>query len=241
VDLEDRITIATPEGLELELQLAGLGSRFIAGAADLLIQVVTIVILAAITGALSGDSGLLVAAFVIGSFAIAFLYPVAFELLAAGRTPGKRLAHLRVVRASGAPVDLPSSAIRNLVRLLDGPATLYLPTIVAVVLTRFNQRPGDLAAGTIVVRELPLPKPRKPARALPGGSPVGWDVSAVTPDELAAVRRFLERRDSLERAARSGLALRLASGLRAKVTGAPEQLPAERFLEQLTSAKDGSP
>lgn len=239
MDLEDRITIATPEGLELELELAGLASRFIAGAADLIIQTLAILILAAITGALAGDEGLLVGVFVVAAFAILFVYPVAFELLAAGRTPGKRLVHLRVVRASGAPIDLTSSAIRNLVRLLDGPTTLYLPTIVGIAVTRFNQRPGDLAAGTIVVRESPLPKAAPRASSV--GSTHGWDVSAVTPDELAAVRRFLERRESLERSARNGLALRLAHGLRPKVSGAPADLAAERFLEQLTSTKDSSP
>lgn len=56
--------------------------------------------------------------------------------------------------------------------------------------------------------------------------------------EAAAVRRFLERRETLERIARRELALRLAGGLRPKVAGAPPLLDAERFLEQLAFAKD---
>ncbi len=40
-------------------------------------------------------------------------------------------------------------------RLIDGPILLYLPTMVSVAVTSRNQRPGDLAAGTLVIREQP--------------------------------------------------------------------------------------
>jgi hypothetical protein len=64
-----------------------------------------------------------------------------------------------------------------------------------------------------------------------------WDLSGVSLEELAAVRRFLERRDSLDPRARRELAHRLEQGLRAKVAGAPAGLGAERFLEELARAK----
>jgi hypothetical protein len=64
-----------------------------------------------------------------------------------------------------------------------------------------------------------------------------WDVSAVSTRELAAVRRFLERRTSLDPPARQELAYRLAQGMRAKVAGAPENLDAESFLEALARVK----
>jgi hypothetical protein len=53
------------------------------------------------------------------------------------------------------------------------------------------------------------------------------------------VRQFLARRETLARDARRELALRLAAGLRAKVTGAPEDLGPERFLEQLSALTSG--
>ena len=86
------------------------------------------------------------------------MYPIAFELLARGRTPGKRLTHLRVVRERGDAVDLPSSVIRNLVRLLDGQTLLWKqPTIISILATgNRNQRPGDIAGGTLVIRDAPL-------------------------------------------------------------------------------------
>lgn len=236
MDLEDRITIATPEGVELQLQLAGLGSRFIAGVTDLIIQALMLVVLALSTGALSGGNQLNATAYVIGTFAIVFFYPIAFELLARGRTPGKRLTHLRVLRDSGAPIDLPASAIRNLLRILDGPALLCLPTVISIVATARNQRPGDLAAGTLVIRESTAPR-RAPVGVTEQELPSDWDVSAVSAQELAAVRRFLERRDTLERGARAELAGRLASGLGAKVAGAQLRGDPERFLEQLAQIK----
>ena len=247
MDLDESITIATPEGIELRLQLAGLGSRFIAGGVDLVIMLILLGILAVITGPVAGLSGGVAGVvFVIGSFVILLFYPILFELLAGGQTPGKRMSHLRVLRDSGAPVDLPASAIRNLMRLVDGPLLLYLPSIVSIAVTKRNQRPGDIAAGTIVTREQPAPKRSRKASttsaaatATAGAVEPGerWDTSAITPQEVAAVRRFLERRASLERAARRELAVRLADGLRSKVTSAPANLGPEQFLEELERIK----
>lgn len=236
MDLDDTITIATPEGVELRLQLAGLGSRFIAGVADLLIQLVLLGILALITQGVSGAGGVVL---VLGAFVITLLYPILFEVLAGGRTPGKRMSHLRVLRDSGAPVDLPASAIRNLMRLIDGPLLLYLPTIVSIAVTRRNQRPGDLAAGTIVTRENPVAVQTRGLRTISASAGEGerWETSAVSAQEVAAIRRFLERREDLDLHARNRLAARLAEGLRPKVGSAPADLAPERFLEELERIK----
>jgi uncharacterized RDD family membrane protein YckC len=250
VDPDDTLVIATPEGLELTLALAGLGSRFIAGAVDLLIQEILAVILFLVAAALGG---FLLAVDAIGQFVILLLYPILFEVLGHGRTPGKRLTHLRVLREDGTPVDLQASAIRNLVRLLDGPLLLYLPTLGGIAATRRNQRPGDMAAGTVVVREprsvrAPRESRRRSRRERvaatvtgpatgTGGGRYGLEASAVTAQELAAVRHFLERRDSLEPKARRELARRLASGLRDKVGSVPRELGGEAFLEALVAER----
>ncbi|MDQ6842009.1 MAG: RDD family protein, partial [Actinomycetota bacterium] len=119
MDLDDRITIAAPEGVELQLVLAGLGSRFIGGAIDLIVQSLLILILAVVTVLTATSTTLVLVVFYIGLFLVTFAYPILFEVRGGGRTPGKRMAHTRVLRAHGAPVDLPASAIRNLMRLLD--------------------------------------------------------------------------------------------------------------------------
>jgi uncharacterized RDD family membrane protein YckC len=87
VELDDRISIGTPEGVELELQLAGAGSRFIAGVIDLALQAVLLVLTALLLGAVFGlNGGLGAAVFTILLFAVYWAYDVLFEVLAAGRT-----------------------------------------------------------------------------------------------------------------------------------------------------------
>jgi uncharacterized RDD family membrane protein YckC len=239
VELEDRTTIATPEGIELQIVLAGAGSRFIACVIDLFVQLVLILLGAVAAFGLVGG-GVGAALFVIAVFAAVYLYDILFEVLASGRTPGKRVTHLRVVRARGTPVDLPASAIRNLLRLIDWLPAAYLVGLVSILLTKRNQRLGDLAAGTLVIRDATAR--RVAAAAAPASADAlldssGWDVSAVSVEELAAVRRFLERRESLDRRARRELAYRLEQGLRAHVAGAPDTLDPERFLEALAQTK----
>jgi uncharacterized RDD family membrane protein YckC len=276
MEYEDRLTITTPEGVELELQLAGLGSRFIAQTLDLLIKA-TAIGLVAIALSLAGLTG--VAIMIPAFFLIVYAYDVVFETFSNGRTPGKRAARLRVVKAGGEPVDFMSSAIRNVLRLVDGLPTSYIPGIISILATKRNQRLGDLAAGTIVIHEDPVAAPARagghPPPSPPGGAwappsdagagtwappgqqpapgwpqpapawqppaPSGpmWDVSAVGAEEVAAVRSFLDRRWSLDAAARNRLALQLADALWAKVGGAPNGLPPEAFLEQLVQQKSG--
>ena len=240
MDYEDRITIPTPEGVSLEMTLAGLGSRAIAGGIDLTIKGLLAALVAVLLLALFAGLGVAVLLPLLGLIVIA--YDVGFETLARGRTPGKRMTGLRVVRSSGRPVDLLASAIRNLMRLVDGLPLSYLPTLVSVIATQRNQRPGDLAADTIVIRDCRAIDRRSrikpagvPAPARPGAGAL-WDVSRVAPDELATVRAFLERREGLTPAARERLAARLAGALRPRVAGADEA-DAELFLETLYETK----
>ena len=239
MDYEDRITIPTPEGVSLQMTLAGLGSRAIAGAIDLTIKGLLAVLVAVVMVALFAGLGVAVLLPLLGLLVIA--YDILFETLARGRTPGKRMTGLRVVRSSGRPVDLLASAIRNLMRLVDGLPLSYLPTLVSVIVTQRNQRPGDLAADTIVIRDRRAidRRSRKPAQvrapARPGAGAL-WDVSRVAPDELATVRAFLERREGLTPAARQRLAARLAGALRPRVAGA-DDTDAEQFLETLYETK----
>jgi len=244
MEYEERTRIATPEGVELELVLAGLASRFMAEVVDgalILVLAGALVGLGALAG---GTAGLVILSVGIGGvLLLSVVFHVAFEVLGGGRTPGKRTVGLRVVLEGGEAIGLRASAVRNLLRLLEGPPLSYVPAIVAILATRRNQRLGDLAAGTLVVREPRAARTRRRRVAAPA-APLApalrladWDVSAVTQEELAAVRSFLERRDSFTPGARRGLARDLAERLRAKVAGPPPGLASEALLAGIATVK----
>lgn len=237
--------IATPEGVDLEIELAGVGSRCAAAALDLILKAVLIVAFVLVGNAALGGSSYWDAIAIASVFLVLFAYDVLFETLAGGRTPGKRALGLRVLLAEGESVGLRASAVRNLLRFVDEYLLLFAPGIISILVTRRNQRLGDLAANALVVRDrAPADVSRRLAKkAAPAGTGparpdlAAWDVSAVTVDELATVHQFLERRAALTRESRMRLAGQLAERLRGKVAGAPEELPPESFLERLAEAK----
>jgi uncharacterized RDD family membrane protein YckC len=239
--VQETLRIATPEGVSLELPLAGVGSRFVALLVDTLLQslaFIGLVILMVIVDAGGFTADALIA---VAVFALVFVYPVAFELGAAGRTPGKRWSSLRVVCEDGSPVTVRASALRNLVRPVDALPGMYLVGAIAIFASRSNQRLGDMAAGTIVVREpraaTASPQPVAPvAEAMPDELPA-WDVSGLTPMEIAALRRFLERRRDLDVVPRTLLARDLADRLRPGVGGVGDDIDPERFLELIAALR----
>jgi uncharacterized RDD family membrane protein YckC len=239
--VHETLRIATPEGVSLELSLAGLGSRFVALLADTLLQGVALALLIValvITGAGGFAAGAVVA---VAVFALLFVYPVAFELAAGGRTPGKRWSSLRVVCDDGSPLTFRSSALRNVLRLVDILPGLYLIGAIAIFATRTNQRLGDLAAGTLVVREprasAVVAQAAGPVEAAEPGELPAWDVSGLRDAELAALRRFLERRSALDAVPRNLLARDLADRLRPSVGGVGSDLAPERFLELIAALR----
>jgi uncharacterized RDD family membrane protein YckC len=251
---EDRLTISTPEGVSLDVTLAGLGSRISAGFVDVIIQGAILLLLSAILGGFLGgqdfpDAGrdasdgevLLIglAIITVFMFVTLFFYSVFFETLWSGRTPGKRILGIRVVRDNGARIGFKASLIRNLVRFVDLLPSAYIVGMWGILASSKNQRIGDMVAGTLVIRDHRAPEPRPTPR--PAGAPQGtesWDVSGITAEELATVRGFLERRYSIAPEARQKLALELERKLRAKVPGAPEWRGyPEVFLEHLAAVK----
>ena len=161
MQLDNRVTFATPEGVALELVLAGLGSRFLARLLDTVIQGALIIALA--LGAAATHAPGWIDAFVfVFVFLVVFAYDVVMETLNNGRTFGKQAAGIRVLGQSGEPIRFVPSAVRNILRIIDFLPLFYLVGSVSIVLTERDQRLGDLAAGTIVD---PRPVPRVADRA----------------------------------------------------------------------------
>jgi uncharacterized RDD family membrane protein YckC len=239
MELEDRLVIATPEGVQLELTLAGLGSRFVAEVIDVVLEVLVLA-LAAVALDIVGLLG--IAVFAILAVVVVFGYHPLFELCAGGRTPGKRRGGLRVVERGGGAIGVRASLVRNILRIVDFLPALYLIGSVAILVTPRNQRLGDLAGGTLVVRERGVRDAAgwaaPPAETELPESLESWDVSAVSTSDLATVRAFLERRTQLDAEARSRVCRELCARLRPKVGGVPEAMGGEPFLEALVRVKE---
>jgi uncharacterized RDD family membrane protein YckC len=237
VRLDDRVTIATPEGITIELVLAGLGSRFIARLLDTVIQLVLIITLAMGTG-LASPPGYVRASVVVLIFFVIFAYDVPFELLNGGRTIGKMTAGIRVVSVGGEPVSFLGSAIRNILRIVDFLPVFYAVGSIALVATSRDQRLGDLAAGTVVVRDKFRVTTAMPAPlTVPADAVATWDVSALDNGDLVPVRQFLDRRLTVSWPVRAYFGTQLAGRVAARVAGAPEGVHPEYLLEGVVVAK----
>ena len=138
----------TPEGILLELRPAGLGARYYAFIVDWLIRLAAINA-AAMVAPFMGGIG--VALWLILIFALEWLYPVVFELSAAGATPGKRVFGLKVVMDNGLPITAAASMTRNLLRVADFLPFAFGFGVVSILTRSDSKRLGDLAAGTLVV------------------------------------------------------------------------------------------
>jgi uncharacterized RDD family membrane protein YckC len=236
--LDDRVTIATPEGVSLELVLAGVGSRFMARLLDTVIELAIIIALAVGIGATSAPGTVRAVARVL-IFLVIFAYDVPFEIWNGGRTIGKTAAGIRVTGTDGDRIGFFSSAIRNIMRIVDFLPILYGVGVISIVSTRRDQRLGDLAAGTIVVRDrFPGVASSTPAPAtVPVDAVATWDVSAISPDELTMIHQFLDRRLSLPLPVRAHFANELATRIAPKVAGAPYGAHPEYLLEGVVVAK----
>jgi uncharacterized RDD family membrane protein YckC len=251
--LQQEYAVETPESVSFGQEIAGIGSRFIATTIDLLL----------LGGALLGLNlllwlslgitigrrdtswlrGLALAGYLIVNFLLLWGYFPSFELLWQGQTPGKRLAGIRVVRQDGGPIGFIEVVVRNLVRIIDFLPGLYGLGLVTMFLNRQARRLGDLAAGTLVVKE-------RRDIALATLTPVAVTViSAAQAERLAALRqqapnlRVLTAADyeligeTLARAAsvEPAIVRRLATALAVKLgLPAPTALTERQWLEDIS-------
>jgi uncharacterized RDD family membrane protein YckC len=201
--LDTAIDVETPERVRFSFRLAGPAQRAAAYLVDLLVRgavFMAFAMVAGITGAIGSASGAGIGLVLIAAFVIEWGYYVVCERLMNGRSIGKRVLQLRVVRADGLPIGFSESVLRNLLRAADFlPFGYALGVLVSAVDPRFR-RLGDLAAGTMVVVERRQPvlpaveiKPRVEPReleAIPLKPPVNQD-------ELEAIELFLRRSSEL--------------------------------------------
>ncbi|WP_232848859.1 RDD family protein [Amphritea pacifica] len=174
----------TPEGIRLELRLAGPVVRACAWSIDMLIRAV---LYALVSGVFAFFGGVGTSVMLIMFFLIEWFYPVVFELYN-GASPGKKSMGLVVIQDNGTPVTFSSSLIRNLLRAADFLPFLYATGLLSMLINNNFQRLGDLAAGTLVVYREPDLERIKLANAESLRPPVDLSV-----DEQRELIRFAER------------------------------------------------
>jgi len=229
--------MVTPEAVALEFTTANVGSRILAFVIDA--AIVTVVSFLGILPLALTDATLpdwLVASILVilipGWY---FGYFTVSETLWRGRTVGKAALGLRVVTKEGGPVRFRHAAIRTLLGLVDFGIGSGFFAILLILLTRDNQRLGDLLAGTLVLRERSgLPAPAPVSFDVPAGLEpftATLDVSGLTIEQYQAVRTFLLRTPSLAPQPRASLALQLASPLAERLRPPPPAgVPPELYL-----------
>jgi uncharacterized RDD family membrane protein YckC len=207
--------VETPEGVRLALRPAGPVARALAWSIDISVRGSAYVALALILLPSLGSIG--GAVWVLCIFLGEWGYPVFFEVLRSGQTPGKQSVGIRVVNDDGTPVSWSSSILRNLLMAADLLPGTYLAALVSMLVDRDFRRLGDLAAGTLVVHVSAAAAPESgvPDDVVPQAPPFALEV-----DEQRAVISFAERAALLSPERADELAA-LATPLHGREGGSP--------------------
>jgi len=228
--------VETPEHVEVRFELAGLGSRAAAAMTDLVLIALLLVPLQIATDQLGLETALgrwaSALLYLLLSFAL-FAYYILFEGLNSGRTPGKILLGIRVVMDTGRPITPAAAALRNLVRAGEY-AALLLPAALTMLLHRSNKRLGDLAAGTIVVRDHATEWRLAPVAGV-GEDPVEVGPPELAEEEFRLLDRLLARLPDLTPGVQARMTVELARRFESRVprrTTDPQEYLVALFEEE---------
>ncbi len=253
----DVLNIDTPENVVFGYHVAGIASRFSAAWVDTFLMLVLLVIVDVTLFLIvenffgiqpdpDNNQAVIWLAALFGLIAFAFFwgYYIFFEMLWNGQSPGKRWVGLRVIRTDGMPLTLAESIIRNLVRLVDFLPVFYSIGVVTMFINEQSRRLGDLAAGTLVVREQAIvtleslaPEPFSADSPFPPSTSTNLPIEPLSYRDRQIAEEFLRRRDELTN--RATLAIYLAQTFRQRM-GLPPQAftptEAENLIIELVQA-----
>jgi uncharacterized RDD family membrane protein YckC len=255
-DLDNNLPVDTPDNILLDAEIAGFGTRCVAALIDYLILTVLLLVFTLLAVRSIRGSSVGVAFVVIFQFVLITFYHLIFEIVASGQTPGKRLIGIRVVQANGLPLTPVGAIIRNLVRLFDFLPVMYGVGLLVMFGTKHTQRLGDLAAGTVVIRE----HGRLTTQALKAELVVHYrytsddetippniQVDRLEPGDYQIIVNYLGRRSELQEPHRENVARLLARRFASKMDEPSllwkintDSVQVERFLEFVARAFEQS-
>jgi len=238
--------VVTGEAVVLDVPCARFPSRLVALVLDLLIQGILLFVLFLIVGlAVTNDGANAATAGAIAltvTIAIIVGYPVLWETLTRGGTPGKFALGLRVVSDDGGPERFRQALVRGLAAVVEIWLLLGCPALICSLLSERGKRLGDVFAGTFVIQQR-LPAGRN-AAALPAVSPelARWgaslEMSGLTDQTAETARRYLARLPELTPAAQAELGERIAGAVRAQVSPLPPPgTPAVPYLSAVLAER----
>ena len=214
--LDTSYRVEIPGGIELEAQVVGPVSRFLAFFIDFSIRGVLLII-AGIASIPFGELGF--GFWFIFWFLIEWFYPVLFEVFRRGQTPGKKALGISVVNDDLTPVSFGTSLVRNLLRTADFLPFFYLAGLVTMVCNSRFQRLGDLAAGTLVISIRETAKPAEVGNISPLAPP-----TTLLRNEQTALVNFLQRSQHLSEPRQQELAEILNEVMQSNANNRVEQL-----------------
>jgi uncharacterized RDD family membrane protein YckC len=158
---EPDLVVDSATGVDVSLPIAGPGARAYAFVVDWHIRTILFIAWYVVGALIYNGSWSLVPPIepsagwfglvVLPGAAIYFLYHWVLEIAMHGRTPGKRVAGVRIVTRDGALPAVAAHLTRNVFRLVDSFPLFYGIGLTTAVVTKDHVRIGDLAAGTLLV------------------------------------------------------------------------------------------
>jgi uncharacterized RDD family membrane protein YckC len=246
--LADSFHIETPEQIQLQFRLAGVGSRFLAMAVDTLWQMLAIFVFGTAYAIVSAATGYrppqwATALVILIIFLLYSGYFAIFEFFWKGQTPGKRVAGIRVIKESGRSLTAVETIGRNLMRIVDQIPGFYAVGVISAAISPQGKRLGDYVAGSIVVHERSMEEIRTSWRHVmpsPNAAIANLGGNRLTPDEVALIETFLVRRDQLVPDVRRRMATEILNRLASKLTlSDDDRAGVEATLERLVHEHRG--
>jgi uncharacterized RDD family membrane protein YckC len=236
-------SVVTGEAVVLELKPAGFAARGLSILIDITAQVIVAVLLVLLVGRAFGgvlDQALTTALLLVMVVLLLVVVPVAVETLTRGKSLGRLVMGLRIVRDDGGAIRFRHAFIRGMLAVFE---IYMLGGSLAFLVSLFNERSkrlGDLLAGTYAMRERVVARPR--ALAVMPPALQQWAATADIgrlPDALARrMSQFLAQAPRLTPQARQALSLDLAAEASHHVSPPPPATThPEEFLHAVIAAR----
>ncbi len=153
-----QIGINTSQNVNISFTLAGIGERIVAFIIDMVIKIAVFLLLMYVFTKVLGLNDYLssldpwAAGAIISLLTLpVHIYTLVLESLMEGQTFGKKIMKIKVVKIDGYQANFGDYLMRWIMRIVDIWAASGIVGVVSMIVSKNNQRLGDLATGTAVI------------------------------------------------------------------------------------------